>query len=901
MASRISGITIEIGGDTTKLSDALKGVNSDLKETSAKLKDVEKSLKFDPGNVELLEQKQKYLAQAIDDTKQKLETEKEALEQLNQKAVGGEDVADQQEALQREIVNTQASLQDLEGEADKMGDSLEENFGQGEESAKTLGDSVKEAGDSLKETGEKISGVGDSVSGVGSAINDSVSQPIIDLANNAVDAWHEVDDAMDTVTTKTGASGQALSDMQDIAKGIATEIPVDFQAAGDAVGEVNTRFGSTGDELKDLSTRFSEFASLNSVDVTTAVDSTQAAMAALGVKTSDTGNFLDTLNAAGQATGVSVTKLADDITKNGAALNEMGLSASDTAMFLANLDKNGTDSGTVMTALKTAYKNASKEGKSMKDVLADFSKTMSSSKSETDKTQAAIAVFGAKAGPAIEQFCADGKLSFSGLGTSMSDYAGNVESTYQETLDPLDGMTTTMNKLKEVGAELVDTAGPMITDALGIAAGAVQKLKDAWDSLSPGAQEAVVKAALIAAAIGPIVTKIGGLITGIGSIVSAGGSLMSFLGGVSGAAGAAGAGITLFSGPLLPIVGIIGGVVGAGVLLYKNWDQIKAGAQTLGEGISGAWDSIKTWTSGAWDTVKTTVSGAWDSIKSGTSTAAGAVGTTVSGAWDTIKSGASTAWQTVTGTISGAWTTITTDTGTKLEGVKTTISTAWDTVSANASTVWGTITTNVSTTWGTISATASTTWDTIKTTIGTAIGTAKTSVDTDVQGMQTVVDAFKSDGIVGAFEAIRKGASDKLDALKSHVETAIGKIEGLFSGAKLELPKIKLPHFKISGEFSLKNRTVPSLAVDWYKKAYDNAMIFTQPTVLQTPTGYKGFGDGGGGELVVGMNNLMSTIREAVGQQDQGDIIIPVYLGGERIDEIVVKASQRTNYRSGGR
>ena len=856
MADRIKGITIEIGGDTTKLSRALSDVNKSLKDTQGKLKDVDKALKLDPGNTELIAQKQKYLSQAIDDTKKKLETEKEALAQLNQRAAGGEDVTDQQEALQREIVNTQSSLQNLEGEADKMGDSLEENFNQGEESAKTLQDTVKDAGDKLSEAGEKISGVGDKVSGVGSAINDNVSQPIMDLASKSVDAWQEVDAAMDTVTTKTGASGQALQDMQDIAKNIATDIPVDFQTAGDAVGEVNTRFGLTGDALEDLSTKFAEFASLNRVDVTTAVDSTQAAMAAMNVSTEDAGSFLDTLNAAGQATGVSVTALADNITKNGAALNEMGYSASDAAMFLANLDKNGTDSSTVMTGLKTAYKNASKEGKDMKDVLADFSKTMSSNKSDTEKTQAAIEIFGAKAGPAVKQFCSDGKLSFDGLGTSMSDYAGNVESTYQETLDPMDQMTVTMNNLKEVGAELVDTAGPMITDGLGTLTDVVKGLKDAWDGLSPGAQDAIVKSALVAAAIGPIITKVGGLITGIGSIVSAGGSFLSFLGGIAPAAGAAGAGIGLFSGPLLPIVGIIGGVVGAGVLLYKNWDSIKAGAETLGQGISTTWNNIKDWTSGAWDTVKSTVSGAWDGIKSGVSTATGAVSQTISGAWNTVSS--------------------------------------------NASTTWNTISSNVSATWGTISSNASTTWETIKTNIGTAIDGAKSYVDTDTQRMQSIVDGFKSDGITGAFSAIKKNCSDSVTDLKDAVSTGIGKIEGLFSGAKLELPHIKLPHFKISGELNLKEKKIPSLSVDWYKKAYDNAMMFTSPTVLQTPSGAKGFGDGNGAELVVGMNSLMNTIRDAVGTQT-GDIIIPVYVGGQRIDEMVVTAAQRANYRSGGR
>ena len=82
MADRIKGITIELDGDTTKLSTALRGVNKEIKDTQSDLKDVNKLLKMDPGNTDLLTQKQKYLTDAIDATKRKLNEEKLALEQL---------------------------------------------------------------------------------------------------------------------------------------------------------------------------------------------------------------------------------------------------------------------------------------------------------------------------------------------------------------------------------------------------------------------------------------------------------------------------------------------------------------------------------------------------------------------------------------------------------------------------------------------------------------------------------------------------------------------------------------------------------------------------------------------------------------------------------------------------
>lgn len=89
MANRIKGITVEIGGDTTKLQTALKGVNSEIRNTQAQLRDVDKLLKLDPGNTDLLVQRHRLLGQAIEDTRGKLETLKTAQEQANTALANG--------------------------------------------------------------------------------------------------------------------------------------------------------------------------------------------------------------------------------------------------------------------------------------------------------------------------------------------------------------------------------------------------------------------------------------------------------------------------------------------------------------------------------------------------------------------------------------------------------------------------------------------------------------------------------------------------------------------------------------------------------------------------------------------------------------------------------------------
>ena len=146
MANRIKGITVEIGGDTTKLQTALQGVNKEIKSTQSQLKDVEKLLKLDPGNTELLAQKQQLLSSAVKETKEKLETLKTAAEQANTALANGDISQAQYDALQREIIETEVDLKKLEDQAGKSAVAVQK---------------IAEAGDKLKSAGEKVSSAGE--------------------------------------------------------------------------------------------------------------------------------------------------------------------------------------------------------------------------------------------------------------------------------------------------------------------------------------------------------------------------------------------------------------------------------------------------------------------------------------------------------------------------------------------------------------------------------------------------------------------------------------------------------------------------------------------------------------------------------------------------------------------
>ena len=573
MADKIRGITIELNGDSTGLMKAVKQVNGSLKQTQSALKDVNKLLKLDPGNTQLLAQKQDYLKKAISDTSKKLEEEKKLLDELK-KSGDSDKTVEQQRALERQIAETSSKLDGLKKEAKEFGNVASQQFGL--------------AAAKIKEVGAKVTEVG-------KGMTTHVTAPIMAIGAASMVAFSEVDAAMDTIVVKTGASGDALKEMQDIVGELATTIPVSFEDAGTAVGEVNTRFGATGEELEKLSAKFLKFAQINGTDVNSTIDATQKSMAAWGIQADQTGEYLDTLNKVGQNTGISMDALNSAMASNAETFQQMGLGAADAANFLGQIEMSGVDTSAALKGMQTAMKNAAKEGKSLPDALAELQSVMNSSKSDTDKLNAAIEFFGAKAGPQMFNAMQNGTVTLNDFGAALTDNFGSVDQTFEATLDPVDQMTTAMNDLKLAGAELGGSIQTVLAPVLEQVAEKLKELRQWWESLDPAMQENIVKVGLVVAAIGPLLVILGTAISSIGAVVGAVGGIIAVLGG--------------------PLTIAIAAAVAAGVLLYKNWDTIKAKVAELAKGLQETWETIKKTVSDTVENIKTTLSNGIEAAK----------------------------------------------------------------------------------------------------------------------------------------------------------------------------------------------------------------------------------------------------------------------------------------------
>lgn len=550
MASqRVKGITIEIGGDTTELTKALSSADKAAKDTQTNLRDINKALKFDTGNVDLLKLKQENLNSAVETAKDKLKAEKEALDQMRQS-----DGFDANSKAAKDL-QTQIALDEVE--LKKAQNELKEFGSVGQQQMNLVADKVK--------------ALGDRISSIGAAMTKTITAPIVAAGAASVAAWQEVDAAMDIVVTKTGATGEALEDLQSRVTNIAETIPTTFEEAGTAIGEVNTRFGLTGDALEELSTQFIEFADINGTDVNSSIDSVQKTLSAFGLETKDAGALLDTLNKVGQDTGISMDTLLSLMTSNATAFRSMGLDAADSAVLLGKLEKSGIDTSVVITGLTKVQKEAASEGISMQDALT----------SALTDVNSAIDVFGSKAGVKLYESFQNGTLSvqdFIDNTASLNDALGSVSDTYNATLDPLDQMTMTMNTLKQTGADIVNAAAPMITQAMTALRDIVQQLSEAWNNLSPAQQEMGIKFAAIAAAAGPVITV-------IGHIVSAVGTLMPMLSSI-------GAVIAGISAPVLAVVAAVGALAAGFVYLYQTNEEFRNSINELVEGVKENFNSM---------------------------------------------------------------------------------------------------------------------------------------------------------------------------------------------------------------------------------------------------------------------------------------------------------------------
>ena len=334
MANRIKGITVEIGGDTTKLSKALEGVNKNIKNTQTQLKDVEKLLKLDPTNTELLSQKHKRLADAVSATKEKLATLKTAAEQANDALARGDISQEQYDALQREIIETEQELQNLQNEAEKSHTAL-----------------VK-----LGEAGAAIEKVSGKIADVGEKLTTHVTVPIVAAGTAAVKTASDFDSAMSKVAAVSGATGDDLDALRDKAREMGAKTKFSASEAAEAMNYMAMAAWKTQDMLGGIE-GIMNLAAASGEDLATTSDIVTDALTAFGLTAADSGHFADILAAASSNANTNVSMMGETFKYAAPVAGALGFSVEDTAQaigLMANAGIKSTQAGTSLRTIMTA-------------------------------------------------------------------------------------------------------------------------------------------------------------------------------------------------------------------------------------------------------------------------------------------------------------------------------------------------------------------------------------------------------------------------------------------------------------------------------------------------------------------------------------------------------------------
>lgn len=854
MAGNIKGITIEIGGDTTKLDKALKDVNKNSRDLNKELREIDKSLKFNPGNTELVSQKQRVLAESVENTKKKLETLKIAQEQAAEALARGEIGQDEYDALTREIIKTENQLKSLQGELDKTNNKW-------------------------NEVGEKLQAAGDKMVKVGEGMTKGVTAPITAIAGLSIAAFKEVDNGLDTVISKTGATGQAAKDLEESFRNVAGNMPASFDEVGNAIGEINTQFGLTGEALEHASEKMIKFAQINGSDVTTSTINAKQAIEKYGLSAEDLDMVLDSVTKTAQNTGVSTDKLFDVVTKGSPQLKELGLNFSQATEMMGRMEQKGIDSNKALSYLTRAQTNWAKEGKSVTQGLQEMQTKLASATTHEEKLAIAAEAFGTKGGAFMLEALESGALNADDFANAMEDAAGSVDSTWEGMLDPIDLVKQAMNNLKLSGADLGTAIQTVLLPVLEGAIGAFQRFSEWFGKLSPETQQFIVKVGLIAAAIGPVLLILG-KVTG-----TVGGLIQSFSAGGQ-AAGILTKAISFITSPVGIVIGVIAALIAIGVLLYKNWDTIKEKATEVWTAIvdflSGIWEGISESWSATWEAIKGALQAVWEAIKAVASPVFQAIGAVITTVWNGIKSVTSTIWNSIKTVVQTIWNGLKTAATTAFNAIKTAIETVWNGLKSTTTSIWNGIKAALQTVWNGLKAVATTAFNAIKTTI-TNIWNGIKSVTTSVwngikSAVESVWNGLKStattafngikstvtsvwNGIksvtTSTWNAVKSAIEQPINAAKTAVSNAINRMKSLLN-VHLPFPKIKLPHFSVSGKFSLNPPSIPKFGVKWY----DKGGIFSSPSII-------GVGEKRP-EFVGALDDLKAIVAEVIDKKGTG-------------------------------
>ena len=854
--NRIKGITVEIGGDTTKLQTALKGVNTEIRNTQSQLKDVEKLLKLDPGNTELIAQKHRLLAQAVSETREKLETLKTAQQQADEALRNGTISQDQYDALQREIVETEQRLRSLEEQANQSATALQK----------------------IGATGEKLQTVGNKISSVGQKLL-PVTGVVTGLGTAAVKTAADFDSAMSKVAAVSGATGSDFDSLRDKAREMGAKTKFSATEAADAMNYMAMAGWKTEDMLSGIE-GVMYLAAASGEDLATTSDIVTDALTAFGLTAADSGHFADVLAAASSNANTNVSMMGETFKYCAPVAGALGFSVEDTAEaigLMGNAGIKASQAGTSMRSIMTnltgdvklsgaaigdvtiATTNADGSMRSLSSILADC-RVAFGGMTEAEKANNAEALVGKNAMSgflALMNAAPEDIEKVSGAVNNCKDAAKNMADTMQ---DNLEGQLTI---LKSQLQELAISFGDLLMPAVRSIVSGLQGMVNVLNAMPDGVKRVIMIVALLAAALGPVLIIIGKTLSAIGTIMTWAPKLAGAISAVKGAFAALRA--TMMANPIAIVIAAIAALVATFIYLWNTNEEFRQFWIRL-------WNEIKEVAVQVWTAVSQFLVSAWNGIRTVITTVMNAIRTVISTVWNGIRTIISTVLNGIRGTVNSVWNGIRNTIFSVVNGIKNTVSSAFNAM------------------WSGIRGTISGIYNTIRDGLGNAVNYITGLASAGWRWGADIINGIVN-GIRSCIGAVANAVTDVANTIRAHLHFSVPD-EGPLTDFESWMPDF------MGGlaEGIEKSRGLVKAAVD--SVAAD--MVISPQMAVADGGAMTGAGVFSSADLTAG---IVSALKDVLGDQkgQQGDLVIPVYLGNQLLDEVIVTAQQRMSLRSGGR
>lgn len=905
---------IRFTAETSDFTQAIKDANSEMSTLRAEMKLNEAQFQNTGDQTEYLSQKTALLEAQLEANADKQEALTQKLEAA--KDIYGED-SEEVSKLERQLIYAQTEEEKLKGQLEQTNQGLTDQS----QAADTAGESV----DSMSEI----------------LVNAGIAAAIKEIADAAYDLAGAFDDANAAIVEGTGASGEALEELNQTAHSAFSRIAdadQDLSGVADILAELNTRFGVTGESAEDLTVSVANFAHHTGTDGTKAVDDIANVMNRWGMDIDDVDGLLDDLTTANQSCQMSVDEMTRYLSENSIQFQELGYSTEDALAMLISLSDGGANVSSVMSGMKKAVGNLSEVTDDVPGAFQDAIKAISECDNVSEALQAQVGdtgltveeVFGAKAAQELAANVQNGNFNIEQWTQVLRDNQGALDDTTSNATTMGDAMAQAGNALSLAFAPVAEVIAEVVTKVAEVVSSIGQFI-----SQSPVAQSAV-------AALGTAFGVLAGAIA-IAATIKAVTSAVGALSGV----------MTILSNPVFLVITAIAALAAGLIYAYNQSEKfrnivnkvfngiktvvltvvnaVKKVIQTVFKAILGffnnTWPKAKQIVVSVWNAIKNTVSTVvngiktviqtvfnviktiiilylnayktvivtvWNAIKTVVTTVVNAIKTVIQTVFNAIKTVVISAWNAIKSATSSAWNAIKNAVTTPINAAKSAVSSAVGSIKSTASSAWSSIK----------SATSSA-WNAIKSAITSPIRSAKSTVSSVFSSIKSIVSGAVSSvksTVSSGFSAVKSAITKPFESAKSTLSGIVSKIKGFFPINFGKILHFSLPRISVSGgkaPWGIGGKgTKPSFGVSWSSHAAGG--VFDKPTLIPTMRAIHEVGEAGPEAI-----SPISVLQDYIGAAVQRYMPMPINynLLGMKVAEACAKMdlSIELNHRELGR